>query len=285
MSKHNQVALRRAKNRTLRAAENYLSDRPEESLANGFVTLSNALVQSFQAVTLSEKRIIMAAATKLDGFKARSHIEQVDGLAIPITKITASEYAEAYEVTLNTAYEALKDASLHLYNRSIKFFEKRKGLNGKEILVNGVTRWVTSVYYQPNEGWVELRWCNDIIDHLLIGAQRTFTRYKLASATSFRSMYSWRLLEFFMQYRDKTASVPEGGLELSINDWCDKMGLSAKQRKNYALVYRASILPALSELRKHEWTITFTPMYAGRKVARIRFAYYHKGQMPLPLES
>ena len=66
------------------------------------VTMSNALVNSAQGLQLSEKRVVMFAVAKLDTFKPDG------GAASGKVKLSAHEYAEAFEVDPNTAYEQLQ---------------------------------------------------------------------------------------------------------------------------------------------------------------------------------
>ncbi|WP_218963304.1 RepB family plasmid replication initiator protein, partial [Pseudomonas amygdali] len=80
--------------------------------------MTNALVRAGHGLSLTEKRIIGIAATTLDSYNA---LKVGD---VPITKISASEYAESFNVDMSTAYEQLQDAAKHLYNRSITFYEQ-----------------------------------------------------------------------------------------------------------------------------------------------------------------
>ena len=93
----------------LRATEYDLGlDRPS---GERWVTMSNALTRAAHGLTLAEKRLIMAAVSKLDSRKSVRPDE-----SIPSTKITAAEYAELAGCAMNTAYEALQSAAANLYD-------------------------------------------------------------------------------------------------------------------------------------------------------------------------
>jgi len=77
-----------------------------------YVTMSNALIRAGHGLSLSEKRIVALAIAKMDS-KGRLRT------APDISRIYAHEYAEAFEVAPNTAYEALQDAAKQLFKRQI----------------------------------------------------------------------------------------------------------------------------------------------------------------------
>ena len=74
-----------------------------------YITMTNALTRAGHGLTLSEKRLVMMAVSTLDSRKALPPGE------VPTTRITAMEYAEAFGVDLNTAYEQLQGGAKHLY--------------------------------------------------------------------------------------------------------------------------------------------------------------------------
>jgi hypothetical protein len=91
------------------------------------------------AFTLAEKRLITCAVSKLDSKKPLRPYE------VPVTRITAAEYAEVFEVSLDTAYDQLQDGAKHLYNRSITFYEAAHRRNGKPLPPTRVQmRWIGS---------------------------------------------------------------------------------------------------------------------------------------------
>ncbi len=245
-----------------------VSARP---LAEQHVTLDNALTRAGHGLTLSEKRIVMAAVSKLDSRKAA---------VFPLTtRITAAEYAETFDVDLNTAYEQLQDGATHLYQRSITFFEQaadrrrratRRGGDDKLITVR--MRWVGSVRYHKGEGWVELSWWHELIPHL-VGIRKQFTTYQLKQASALRSVYSWRLLELLMRFSST------GEAEYTIEDFCTSMDAPPSLRKDFARVRTRIIEPAVLDLcKKDGWDIAWAPVRRGRKVAAIRFEFRRNPQ-------
>lgn len=243
------------------ALANYDAGDVERPAGDRLVSMSNALTRAGHGLTLAEKRIIGAAVSKLDSRKPLQPGE------VPTTRITAAEYAEAFNVDTATAYEQLKDAAKQLYNRSITFYEAAYRRRGKALEPTKVQmRWVGQVHYQKGEGWVELYWWPKLLPHL-IGLKRQFTSYQLQQASALRSAYSWRLLELLMRFEST------GWAEYSIEDFKASMD-APPSLSDFAQIKRRIIEPAVKELTsKDGWLIQWRPVKAGRRVAAVRFDF------------
>ena len=237
-----------------------------------WITMTNALTRASHGLTLAEKRIVMCAVSKLDSRRALPPGD------VPRTRITAAEYAEAFQVGMDTAYDQLQDAAKQLYKRSITFYEPAFRRNGKPLPPTMVQmHWVGSVKYQKGEGWVELAWWPDLLRHLL-GLKAQFTTYQLQQASALRSMYSWRLLELLMRFKTT------GTAEYTIEDFCVSMGATEKQAANFAKVRTKIIEPAVKELQEKDgWLIQWMPIKAGRKVNSLRFNFLRDPQARLDI--
>lgn len=237
-----------------------------------WITMSNALTRAAHGLTLAEKRIIGMAVATLNPRK-----ELAPGEA-PATKITAADYADAFGVDLNTAYEQLQGASKQLYNRSITFFEAAHRRRGKPLEPTRVTmRWVGSVRYAKGEGTVTLKWWHEVLPHLT-GLKGHFTKYQLEQASALRSAYSWNLLKLLMRFEST------GWAEYTIEDFAESMEATPKQRQNFNNIKRRMIEPAVKELtEKDGWLIEWKPIKAGRKVKAVRFDFKRDPQGRLEL--
>jgi plasmid replication initiation protein len=245
----------------------------ERPAGKRWITMSNALTRAGHGLTLAEKRIVAAAVSKLDSRRALQPGE------VPRTRITAAEYAETFEVDLNTAYDQLQAAAKQLYSRSITFYEPAHKRRGKTLELTKVQmRWVGSVKYQEGEGCVELAWWPDLLRHL-IGLRRQFTTYQLQQTSALRSAYSWKLLELLKRFEST------GWAEYTIEDFATSMDATEKQRSDFAAIRRKIIEPAVKELtEKDGWLIQWRPIKAGRKIRAIRFDFAKDPQHRLPLE-
>jgi len=246
-------------------------DRPT---GERWITMSNALTRAGQGLSLSEKRIVMLAVSKLDSMKIMR-----PGDVLPSTKITAAEYAETYGLDPSTglAYVALQDAAKALYNRSITFFEPAHKRGGRALKPTRTDmRWVGRCQYHEGEGWVEMYWWPEIVPHLT-GLKKQFTTYQLQQASALRSVYSWRLLELLARFKST------GHAEYTIEDFKASMEAPASL-SDFAQVKRRIIEPAVKELtEKDGWLIQWQPIKAGRKVKALCFDFMRNPQGSLPL--
>lgn len=237
-----------------------------------WVSMSNALTRAGHGLTLSEKRIVAIAASKLDSrqsFKAGE---------VPITRISATEYSESFDVSLDAAYQQLRGAAKSLHNRHITFFEAAFKRGGKPLKPTRVEmNWVGQVNYQDGEGWVELHWWPALMRHL-VGLRKQFTSYQLQQTSALRSAHSWRLLELLMRFKQN------GWAEYTIEDFCESMDATEKQRSDFAKIRTKIIEPAVKELiEKDDWIIDWKPIKVGRKVRSIRFSFCRNPQGSLDL--
>jgi len=242
-------------------------DRPA---GERWVTMSNALTRAGHGLTLAEKRLVMAAVSKLGSCRALKPGE------VLTTRITAAEYAEIAECSMQTAYEALQDAAKALYNRSITFFEPAHKRGGRALKhVRSDMRWVGRCQYHEGEGWVELAWWPEIVPHL-IGLKKQFTTYQLQQASALRSVYSWRLLELLARFKST------GWAEYTIEDFATSMDATEKQRSDFGKIRTKIIEPAVKELiEKDGWLIKWEAVKAGRKVKAVRFTFERNPQARL----
>ena len=263
---------RKKKTRAEHAVTEYQveADRPA---GERWVTMSHALTRAGQGLSLAEKRLVMACIAKLDSRRA------LIGQDRPIIRLHAREYAETYDLDPSTAYIALKEASEHLFERRITFFQPIKRRNGKG-LDETITkmRWIDLCRYTKSEGCVELRFVPDLLP-ALTGLKDYFTTYQLQQASALRSVYSWRLLELLMQYK-KT-----GWAEFEVFDFATSMDAPEAQRRNFGFIRRRIIDPAVKELKdKDGWDIEWKTVNAGRRVRAVRFSFSRNPQERLPLE-
>ena len=236
----------------------------EYEIDKAVVTMSNALVRAGHSLTLSEKRLVAIAISKLDTKGGPGRY----GLGFEIDcKITAEEYAELAQCEMQTAYRDLNNASRRLRKSGIEFFEPDNKRKGAPLVVRVNMSWVTTTKYHTKQGWVELTWNHKLVPHLL-GLKREFTSYKLNQMAALRSVYSHRLLELLMMFECT------GWAKFSLDDFCQSMQATPTQKKDFANIRRKIIEPAIKELcEKDGWKIEYETIKAGRKVTGLHFTF------------
>lgn len=212
------------------------------------VVIANTLVRSAQGLSLAEKRILFAAIAKMGGKFGE-------------VRISAAEYASAFGIDINTAYEQLKKAGEQFFNRYFTLaIPDKKGVWKKKI------RWLQDYGYHDGMGETSLSFTSKVLPYL-IDLEREFTKYKLKQACALRSVHSWRLLELFTQQSS-------GWLLISVNDLSKSMDLSQSYTKNFKDLRTKIIEPAIKELtNKDGWLIRWEPIKTGRKVTQLKFEF------------
>jgi plasmid replication initiation protein len=275
----------------------------EEDRGDYKVTMDNALVRAAHRLTLKEKRIVALAIAKTDSrsgglsflerekiHKALNLIEMgvneeqaksdMESVFIPTTRISAAEYAETYDVDIQTAYEALREGASALFERKITFW-KDHGTPKKQILRKTEMRWVSQIEYVFDEGAVELKFFPPLISYLK-GLKGNFTTYKLARATALRSIYSWRLLELLQSHlkQDK----PTSNWIISVEEFALSIGAPKGEKTPISYLMKFIIKPSINELlEKDQWVIRLYPQKSGRRISKLHFEFWRDAQIPLSL--
>ncbi len=212
---------------------------------------------------------------KIDSVKFTSRLKLDE---YPPTKITAKEYAECFELSMNTAYDQLKAGADNIIKRHVTFYEpaeKRKGKELKQVRVK--TNWVSQIKYHDEKGYIEIWWNPKILLHL-VSLQKHFTSYQLKQVSALRSIYAWKLLELLTRFKNNNV----GYLKITLEDFCESMGATEKQKENFNNIKRRIIEPAIKELtEKDGWLIEWEAIKTSRKVTALRFDFSKNPQTDL----
>ena len=232
------------------------------------VSMANVVVRSAQSLSLAEKRILIAGVAKLRGTNE-------------LVTLSAQEYAETYDVSLDTAYSQLKSAVENIFDRYMQFQTNDSKSEGVARI-----RWIDGYKYFDDEGYVSFGFGNQIFPYLFELNQGFFTKYQLKQAAALRSVHSWRLLELFEQMRpEKNGKKPEDGwLHLKLEEFWHAMEATESYKSNFGLLRKWVIEPAVAELtEKDNWIIEWEPIKRGRKVAALKFKFERNphGQLSL----
>jgi plasmid replication initiation protein len=240
---------------------------PGLSLVDRHVSMHNdLLVASHGLKTLAEQRIVKSCAAKIDSVRLDSHNRYK-------VRLTAKEYAETFNLDPTTAYEQLKSGVEGLAERWITWTEPVQ----RGAIAAHKDRWVSGATYVDRAGWVELRFSPEATPYLMV-LRGNHTTYLLRQASELRSIYSWRLLELLMQFKDT------GWRQMPIKDFLHAMDAKPSHLQNFKDARKQIIEVAVKELQEKDgWDITWSPIKEGRKVTDIRFEFRRNPQGTLPL--
>lgn len=241
--------------------------------AQAKVTMSNRLARSAQGLSLSEKRIVALALSAEDS-KSMTKLAEASTERGWKTKVKAVDYAEAFNVDTNTAYDQLKAAADRLFERHVTYEDKNS--RGKARISK--FRWVSLAQYTVGDGLIELNFTPEIAPHLL-GLRSHFTSYKLKHAASFESVYAWRLFEVLQSWQST------GLYNCAIEDFWETMEAPPSCRKDFKSLRVRVIEPAVAAIKQHAGLkIEWLPIRSGaRRVTSLEFRFWPDNQGKLNL--
>lgn len=223
------------------------------------VTQSNRLIESAHTLTLNEKRLVLAAAAKLDPRKPSPSGGYLS--------VTGEEFADVFGVDTRNAYTLLEEAAERLFARKVRMIHTDRV---EEF------RWVFHVKYWHGKGRVDLGFSPNVLPYLTV-INREFTTYQLRQVGSLPSFYSIRIYELLAQFKHS------GQRTISL----DRLREILELREKYADVknFRVRVLePALREINQRtDLKIIWALERAGRKVTGVRFTIEENQQQQLDL--
>ena len=156
-------------------------------MKNGLVVKNNSLINASYNLETTEQRLIMLAIMSArdtgQGITADSKLE-----------IHASDYANQFNVTNETAYEVLKSAVNNLFERKFSYIAEYKK-TGKTGIVR--SRWVSRVFYVDTLAILEITFAPDVVP-LITRLEEHFTSYQLKQVSQLTSKYAIRLYELLI---------------------------------------------------------------------------------------
>ena len=223
------------------------------------VVKSNKVVEASYKLTLMEQRILLACIAKIKSKEVLLEDNHFEISAMEIVDLVGLNHA-------SRAYEALEEAANQLSKRQVIInnpdTDKPKT---KRLVIN----WISSIYYQPGEGKVIIRFTHDMIPYLS-NLSSNFTQYKLNNVMQFKSTYSIRIYEMLMQWKST------GKREIEV-EWLKKQ---LQVENCYPLIAdfkKWVINSSVLEINKHAdiW-VKYTQRKAGRTITHFIFNFGEK---------
>ena len=229
------------------------------------VTLANALIRSVHGLNIGEKRLLMYAISKIDS-RVKPTLETF------CIKVTVADMVKEFGLTPDKAYQLTKQAAEGLMDRQVRFVGGFVTNADIEIL-----QWVTLSAYKVDEAWVLIE-INPRLAPFLAPLREHFTSYRLSKVSGFKSIYSWRVFELFMQFK-KT-----GLLTINTDEFCKLLEVPHSISSNFANLRQKVIDPSVKEIQeKGGVTVTYKPIKTGRKVTGLTFTFTLAVELPQPI--
>ena len=225
------------------------------------VVKSNRLNTAIQNLSLAEIRLI-----QLSIIDSR---EQNKGLSsdTPL-RIDAMRYAEVFEVSKQTAYEALIDAEANLFERRFTFMDER-ALKVK-------SRWISQATYIDGEGAIEVIFTPAVVNEItrIHGIEQFFTKYTLEQTAQLKSLYAVRLYELLIQWRE-ARKTPLFELET----FREQLGLGVNDYKRMSDFKRRVLESSIKEINeKTDIKVSYTQEKKSTTIVGFKFVVREKSK-------
>ena len=231
----------------------------ETTTGKNTVTMKNTITRAAQGLGLAEKRIITLGISKID---SRQHKTVYKNEKKRTITITANEYKTIANLKRELdAYKELQTGTEKIGKKQLIL--KTETMRGKEITrIN----WVEQATYKQGEGKIKICFTNKIMPYLC-AIENRFTTYKINETANIKSVYTWRLMEFFISWSNEK----KGQRKISIKEIKEMLEIP-KSYETGGTIARI-IKPAIEELEKRNWEIKFKTEKTSRKISHITFTW------------
>ena len=214
----------------------------------------NALINAAYTLTLAEQRLILLSSAQADG----------DADELKDITIYAEQYAEAFKVSRQAAYMALKDAADSLFERRFSY----ERLTPKGNISTAKRRWVGGVDYVENEGRIVLQYHKDVIP-LLCELKSKFTLYALEQVADLTSVHAVRLYELLIAWRS-TGKTPV----YELAEFRRKLGIEPDEYPRMTDFKRWVLDAAVKQINAHtDITAAYEQHKRGRSITGFSFTF------------
>ena len=223
------------------------------------VVKSNRLNTAIQNLTLSEIRLI-----QLGIIDSREHNKGLNA-NVPL-RIKASRYADAFSTSRQAAYEVLSDAEVNLFERRFSF------LDDKDQKVK--SRWISQVTYIDGEAAIEIIFTPAVVNEItrIDGIEQFFTKYTLEQTAPLGSVYSVRLYELLIQWREAKKTPL-----FNLDTFRAQLGLDVLEYKRMSDFKRRVLDVAVKEInKKTDLRVSYEQEKCGKSIIGFKFKVVQK---------
>ena len=228
------------------------------------VVKSNQLIQAVSNLSLVEIRLMQLAV--VDARETGTGITTDTPLII-----WANRYSKTFDVTLEAAYWALKEAARTLFDRQFTLYTIDTHTQKEKRITS---RWVSQVAYVDDAAKLEIILAPAVVSEIT-RLESQFTRYYLEQTAPLTSAYAVRLYELLIQWRE-AAKLPM----FELDHFRQQLGLSSNELFRMSDFKKRVLDLAVSQINEHtDITVTYEQHKAGRVITGFTFSLKQKKQL------
>ncbi len=214
-------------------------------MSKNVVVKSNYLIEASYSLTLPEQRLILACLSKMD---SRNKINKE-------VTITAQDYANIMGFDLNNSYRELQKAVNRLYEQSIIVSDPEQTTE---------IRWIQSkAIYHKGDAKISFMWSDLVLKYISQLSDR-FTSYRIFNIAKFTSIYSIRIYELLLQFKQTNQRIIE---IKELKKWLQIEG----KYENFKELNRKVLQKSIKEIKeKSSLDVEISLLRKGRSVYAIQ---------------
>ncbi len=227
------------------------------------VVKSNHVIEASYRLTLSEQRLVLLCVQQIKKGQEISAGSKFD--------ISASDFADMFEISVDRAYSELQLVADKLYERSVTIQHPDPD---KPNIAATKTRWVSAIDYIPNEGRVSIYFAVKMVPYISM-LEGGFTRYNLQNISEMVSVYGIRFYEFFKCWLFGSTKNTK---KIALGELKEKLELTGKYSsiKDFKLYV---LDKALEDINKcSDLGAKYKTIKTGRKITHIEFEFWVVGK-------
>lgn len=226
------------------------------------VTQSNDLIEASYRLDIIEKRLLLCLLSKIHNPRR---------VAPKSISLDANEYIQLTNTDKRIAYRDMKTGADGLMGKFLVTAAERKSGNYRAI------NWMDNIHYFPSEGRIEASFSESL--RPLIGQlSQQFTRVAMEHLGKFRSVYTIRIFELLMQFKNAKASRTPYRV-VGVAELREMVGIAPEQYAMFADLRKRVIDPAVREInQRSNYMVEWSPLKKGRIIHAIKFDFDEKLQ-------
>lgn len=226
-------------------------------MKNLVVYKANEVIEAGYKLTLNEHRVLLACIAQVNSAEELLETDEF--------MLSAKDFAIAFGVSHNDAYNALTNVADNLFNRYIVVDNPKNRRSAKKLK----TRWISEIAYHPDDGWITLKFAPYILPYLG-GLKHAFTKYKLEHVGRMTSIYAIRLYELLAQWQ----SVGKREVEIA---WLKQQFEIEGKYPDMADFKKRVLLPAVEDINEFSnFSVSWKQRMTNRRVTHLIFIFSEK---------
>ncbi|WP_160255390.1 replication initiation protein RepM [Acinetobacter indicus] len=229
-------------------------------MKNDLVVKDNVLINASYNLELTEQRLILLAIVN-----AR---ESGKGITSDSTlEIHASDYAKRFNVTIDAAYKALKEAANTLFERKFHYAAPLKDYPQLKVYFFKA-RWVSRIAYADDFATLAITFAPDVVP-LITCLEARFTQYQLKQISQLTSKYAIRLYELLISWRS-VGKMPM----IELAEFREKLGIEPTEYQRMELLKRRVLEPAIKQINQYtDIRVKYEQHKQGRTITGFTFSF------------